>query len=543
MNKSRSSARRSFEWNDSLRGGYLWTNTNFGEAVTEVMTPLSWSVLQLTLEDWVFIPGYSTTGNIGGFPYLNISVFASLFHAVGRSREQLMGSMESLLYMQLPDEMDIPLIPISRWAILFGMPALLRTQLKQRQGVKRLPAYLNANPGWFQDMRERIQKEGSKTALERMWRNEISSHVKQGAWIVLGAANHFSNYALHLRRELEDLVGSEDANLLIANVNDEANLLPSLGPVVGLARVASGEMRREDYLEHYGHRGPHEFELSYPRPAEDPEWLDQQLVQMQESPVDIANMMERQRKAYLSAWQRFTRRYPRKAAGIQRRLAESARRAQLREHARSEYTRDRWLVRIYACRAGEHAGLGNDVFFLTMDELLDYLVGDHVAVSSISSRKDAYQRYKALPPYPPIIRGQFDPFIWAKNPDRSKTVYDPHASLSLSLSGTIRGAAGSAGCVEGMVRRLDSPDQADQLQPGEILVTMLTDISWTPIFSRAAAVVTDVGAPLSHAAIVARELGIPAVVGCRNATARLKTGDRVRVDGAKGVVEILEDTG
>jgi pyruvate,water dikinase len=59
------------------------------------------------------------------------------------------------------------------------------------------------------------------------------------------------------------------------------------------------------------------------------------------------------------------------------------------------------------------------------------------------------------------------------------------------------------------------------------------------LFPRAAAVVTDVGAPLSHAAIVARELGIPAVVGCGNATMRIKTGDRLRVNGSKGLVEIL----
>ena len=77
------------------------------------------------------------------------------------------------------------------------------------------------------------------------------------------------------------------------------------------------------------------------------------------------------------------------------------------------------------------------------------------------------------------------------------------------------------------------------LEAGEILVTTVTNVGWTPLFPRAAAVVTDVGAPLSHAAIVARELGIPAVVGCGNATMRIRTGDRLRVDGARGTVEIL----
>jgi phosphoenolpyruvate synthase/pyruvate phosphate dikinase len=94
--------------------------------------------------------------------------------------------------------------------------------------------------------------------------------------------------------------------------------------------------------------------------------------------------------------------------------------------------------------------------------------------------------------------------------------------------------------VEGTARVLRAPEEAAQLGDGEILVTTVTNIGWTPVFPRAAAVVTDVGAPISHAAIVARELGIPAVVGCGNATTRLHSGDRIRVDGGRGTVEILE---
>jgi len=70
-------------------------------------------------------------------------------------------------------------------------------------------------------------------------------------------------------------------------------------------------------------------------------------------------------------------------------------------------------------------------------------------------------------------------------------------------------------------------------------MTAYTDITWTLLFPRALAIMTDIGATLSHAAIVAREPGIPAVIGCGNATLRLKTGDRVRVDGELGIVEIL----
>jgi pyruvate,water dikinase len=103
----------------------------------------------------------------------------------------------------------------------------------------------------------------------------------------------------------------------------------------------------------------------------------------------------------------------------------------------------------------------------------------------------------------------------------------------------IKGFAGAAGCVEGNVRRIDRVEDGNQIQSGEILVTTTTNVGWTPLFPRLAAIVTDVGAPLSHAAIVARELGIPAVVGCGNATMLLKTGDHVRVDGGNGTVAIL----
>ena len=79
--------------------------------------------------------------------------------------------------------------------------------------------------------------------------------------------------------------------------------------------------------------------------------------------------------------------------------------------------------------------------------------------------------------------------------------------------------------MEGIARVIAAPEEGERLQPGEILVTTVTNMGWTPLFPRAAAVVTDMGAPLSHASIVARELGIPAVVGSGNATMRLHDGD------------------
>jgi pyruvate,water dikinase len=190
-------------------------------------------------------------------------------------------------------------------------------------------------------------------------------------------------------------------------------------------------------------------------------------------------------------------------------------------------------------RAGALTGQGEDVFFLSIDEILALLGGEIICLATIPARRAVYERYCALPSYPLLIRGRFDPFQWAADPQRRSDLFDATSDKRTTASGVISGQAGASGVVEGRARVIVRVEDGGQLQAGEILVTTITNVGWIPLFLLAAAVVTDVGAPLSHAAIVARELGIPAVVGCGEATRRLHTGDRVRVDGGKGLVEII----
>ena len=538
------------EWNASLDGDFLWSNVNFGEAVTSVLTPFSWSVLRYILKDWMNLAGYHPVGNICGRPYLNISLFATALYMVGKTQSDLLDSMESTLFMDLPNDIQIPVLPLSIRERLSALPGLLRSQLRQQRGVQKLPSYLSSNPAWCRAMRAQVQGAESHASLLTLWREEIEPHVLESAWIVLGSAMHAADYTMALMRELTPLVGAEDAQLLVSSLSNRAGkdhdpkLLLSLGPLVGLTQVAGGELEREKYLEAYGHRGPDEFELSVPRPAEDPAWLDQKLKMFTGSGIDVRNQLVEQQNQFENAWERLQAAYPRRAKKMGRRINEVVPRSHLREVARSEYVRDRWLIRTFAVRAGDLTGIGDDIFFLTIQEVLNLLAGDPSAMQYIPARKDTHSRYSALPPYPSIIRGTFNPFRWAQAEYRRSDYYD--STTSEGLKGTLKdqgcmitGAAGSAGTVEGLVRCLTSAEQGDNLQTGEILVTTQTDIAWTLLFPRAAAIVTDVGAPLSHAAIVARELGIPAVVGCGDATMRLKTGDRVRVDGGHGIVEIL----
>ncbi len=534
------------EWNDSLAADCLWSNVNFGEAVPSVMTPLSWTVLRFIFGQWAVLPRHDAVGNIGGRPYLNLSLYATVLHALGLNRRRILRQLEGLLTLRLPDEAGLPLLPLSRWAVLARLPHLINLRRHEARARRELSAYLAANPERCRALRRDIQNAPTKDALRVLWRDRIEPHVTRSVWYVMASVNHYTGEAKRRQRELEAMVGPDDAGAILSDVRGNGEpggpgLLASLGPVVGLHRVAGGVMTPEAYLEAYGHRGPDEFELSVPRPAEDPAWLEGELARFRQAPVDVEALLVRRRAAREAAWDRFQSRCPRAARSLGPRLAELARRGWLREAVRSEYTRDRWLVRAFALRAGELTGLQAGAFFLTLDELLALLAGSGTAVARIPGRRAAYERYRALPPYPPVIRGRFDPERWAAVPGRRQDLFDASAPAPLppAADGVVRGTPAAAGRAEGVVRRLDRPEDGHQLAAGEVLVTVQADIAWTLLFPRAAAIVTDVGAPLSHAAIVARELGLPAVLGCGDATSRLKTGDRVRVDGARGTVELL----
>jgi len=108
-----------------------------------------------------------------------------------------------------------------------------------------------------------------------------------------------------------------------------------------------------------------------------------------------------------------------------------------------------------------------------------------------------------------------------------------------SATGEVRGLGASPGVVEGTARYVDSLDEFGAVNDGEILVCRMTNPAWVVLFTKISGLVTEAGGTVSHPAVVAREFGIPAVVGTQNAGERIRTGDRIRVNGNTGVVEIL----
>jgi pyruvate, water dikinase len=113
-------------------------------------------------------------------------------------------------------------------------------------------------------------------------------------------------------------------------------------------------------------------------------------------------------------------------------------------------------------------------------------------------------------------------------------------AATASSDGTeVHGYAAAPGVAEGVARVLRDVNDIGQIQDGEILICPVTAPSWAPVFGKIKAAVSDIGGTMSHAAIVAREYGMPAVVGTGHATKRIKTGQRIRVDGNRGTVTVL----
>lgn len=165
-----------------------------------------------------------------------------------------------------------------------------------------------------------------------------------------------------------------------------------------------------------------------------------------------------------------------------------------------------------------------DVFYLGFHELHDVVRTQHADRSLIARRREAFRGYHALTP-PRVLTSEGECLHGAYRRDDLP-------------EGALVGLAVSSGTVEGRARVVVDMEQAD-LAPGDILVTSCTDPSWTPLFVSIAGLVTEVGGLMTHGVVIAREYGLPAVVGVRDATRLIRDGQRIRVHGTDGYVQLL----
>jgi len=187
----------------------------------------------------------------------------------------------------------------------------------------------------------------------------------------------------------------------------------------------------------------------------------------------------------------------------------------------------------------------DDVNFLLYDEISRVLVNMETSAyrKIIQTRRQEYQRFVDGAPKmlaEKLLVGDPDWFFQNINCDPLNFVFAGTPKVKPELKADLYGVASAPGVAEGIARVLMDPAQLAEVQPGEILVVPSTNPAWNPAFNFIKAVVTDAGGALSHAVIVARDYGIPCVGGTREATAKIKTGDRIKVDGDMNAVYILE---
>ncbi|MGF2944898.1 sugar epimerase family protein [Mycobacterium sp. Lab-001] len=292
---------------------------------------------------------------------------------------------------------------------------------------------------------------------------------------------------------------------------DVPRLLAEPGERLGKLAIEAPEFHAAvlTELDLIGHRGPAELEMLSTSYADDPELL----VRMVTRTIGASPAPAPQHP-----------RIPLQARPV---AALFVRQLRDREVRRDKMVRANWvlrgLLREYGRRLAD-AGVidaAADVFYLLVDEL-DALPAD---VAELAAHRRA-ERLRLAGVVPPAV------FSGSWQPATASTAV-------LGSGGTLRGVGVCGGRVRGRVR-IVRPETIDDLEPGEILVAEVTDVGYTAAFCYAAAVVTELGGPMSHAAVVAREFGFPCVVDAQGATRLLPSGALVEVDGATGEIQVLE---
>ena len=283
------------EYNDSLIGDYIWSSNNLREAYPDIMTPYSWSRIRSGYADMILLPSYLQVGNICGRLYHNASMNVTAYQALGQ-RGSIDSSSRELFGID-PEELEqwpIPLIPITLRDRVLLLRNGLRFMVKIRQSMRSIQAFLDANPAWCENQHQILPVLG-KDELVSWSRDVYLPYSTMCSWWVIGSAFTQASYVGKLRRDLLKIAGPDDAIALLSNVSSEDEFLSSLGIVMGLDRLRRGKISRDEYIKKYGHRGPHEMERYFPRPAENPNWIDEQLAGLERSPVAVETLLQEQR--------------------------------------------------------------------------------------------------------------------------------------------------------------------------------------------------------------------------------------------------------
>jgi rifampicin phosphotransferase len=306
-----------------------------------------------------------------------------------------------------------------------------------------------------------------------------------------------------------------------------AGMRPDAEADLGAALQAfnAGTLSRENFLDRFGHRGPQEMELATPRWREDSRGLSP-------SPLTGEGRGEGEKGGTdpLSADSfRIIAKgllpHPRIRNAWNAELQRARTFLALRETGKHYLMLGYELIRQALLEIGRRFKMGDDVFYLELEELPRVIAGENLAAIATERRK---RRSLLLTlEVPPVLFS--DDFAAIGRP--------PPASAAAQL----RGTPVSVGVAEGVALVLHEPQSVDDLPADFILVCPSTDPAWLPLFLRAQGLIMETGGVLSHGAILAREFGLPAVAGIAHALVTIRTGQRVRIDGNRGEVYLLDN--
>ena len=543
----------------------VWSNANIGEALPGVATPFTWSVLS-QFSDLGFRRAFGAmgctvprdaelVGDFRGRIYINLTEFTSIMSQIPWIHPSVLVRLGGGRYAS---ELDEVVAERSSTGFLLRLPQTISRYARENF---RLEARIDGFEGYFADERLRINGIDPRllepSGLDRMLGDVEHLLDETGSIMLTAYANlltavlvlmgllrafardHGSGFYRELLSGLQD-VDSARPGLVLWQIAQLAHEEPDVAERIRTAALSeltvaslpAGRTRDavRRFLEDYGYRGVREAEIASPRWSDDPTLMFAALRSHLIGTVDLEERERDLHRARREAERKLEKSVPLALRPAVRKLLEVVRRfTRMREHLRDHVVEVLGMFRRVALEASrriearEPEAGADAAFFLTLAEVRRVLYDENERVAiRVQRRRLEHERNQALPEPPTTFVG-----------------FPPDDATVPSPSRQLRGLAASRGVAEGRVRILRNPAQAADFEPGEVLVVAAADTGWAPLFLAAAGVVTELGGPLSHAAIILREYAVPAVVNVTNATRSLHDGDIVRLDGDAGTVEIL----
>ena len=515
-----------------------WSTTNIGEAMPDVLSPMCWSFWGPNMEAGArlayFDFGLLPKSDLGVPDDPNELLVAYFFGRPAMNLDRLRSLFDPIPWMTADDfERDIcgqvreglPPIPTSRQTTLNVIARAPAGMIRAGNQIKRSAAEQRT---WW----ERAVHDGAGLADPAQLLEESAARFREAFRAHVRA--RFVLMSFHA--QLTKLAGGAGREDLVVR------LLAGLGGVTetdvadDLWLVGADRLPLAHFIRRHGFHGPLEGNVAGASWREDPEAVMPMAKAMAARPAD---QRPRQREAAMVAGRRsaideLKAALPRsKQASVGLLCGAAARCVRTTEVGKASF-----LMALDGGRAATRA-IGraqrdagrldevDDAFYLTIEELLAPLPDG--VMDLVRFRRERREEYRRLE-LPATFTGTPEPTVRADD-------------LGGAAGDVLTGVAGSSGVVEGTARVVVDPFDAEPLEPGEVLVCRFTDPSWAPLFTLADALVIDIGAAASHGAIVARELGVPCVIGTGDGTRRIRTGDRLLVDGSAGRVEILARAG